>query len=37
MVAMFEKGFAQKCLFVPAVTDGKFVDGTYAYHLAVAP
>jgi hypothetical protein len=35
MVKMFSDGFQKKCVFVPAVDHGKFVDGTYAYHLEV--
>jgi hypothetical protein len=37
MVAMFTSGFKRGCLFVAAVDHGKFVDGTYKYHLEVAP
>jgi hypothetical protein len=37
MVAMFTSGFKRACLFVPAVDHGKFVDGTYAYHVELAP
>jgi hypothetical protein len=35
MVKMFTDGFQTKCVFVPAVDHGKFVDGTYTYHLEV--
>jgi hypothetical protein len=31
----FEDGFRRGCLFVPAVDHGKFVDGTYHYHMEV--
>jgi hypothetical protein len=34
---MFVTGFQRGCLFVPAVDNGKFVDGTYEYHMTVAP
>jgi hypothetical protein len=37
MEKMFSKGFQRGCLFVPAVDNGKFVDGTYEYHMEVAP
>jgi hypothetical protein len=33
----FSAGFKRGCLFVPAVDNGKFVDGTYEYHMQVAP
>jgi hypothetical protein len=36
-VKMFSDGFQRGCVFVPAVDHGKFVDGTYAYHMEVAP
>jgi hypothetical protein len=36
-VKMFNTGFQRGCLFVPAVDNGKFVDGTYEYHMQVAP
>jgi hypothetical protein len=36
-VKMFATGFQRGCLFVPAVDNGKFVDGTYEYHMQVAP
>ena len=36
-VKMFADGFQKNCLFVPAVENGKFVDGTYTYHMEVAP
>jgi hypothetical protein len=35
MVAMFTSGFKRGCLFVAAVDHGKFVDGTYKYHMEV--
>ncbi len=37
MVAMFTSGFKRGCLFVGAVDHGKFVDGTYKYHMEVSP
>ncbi len=37
MVAMFSSGFKRACLFVPAVDHGKFVEGTYNYHVEVKP
>jgi hypothetical protein len=37
MMAMFSTGFQRGCLCVPAVDNGKFVDGTYAYHMEVSP
>jgi hypothetical protein len=37
MVDMFTKGFKRGCLFVAAVDHGKFVDGTYKYHMEVKP
>jgi hypothetical protein len=37
MVKMFSDGFQRGCVFVPAVDDGKFVDGTYKYHMEVSP
>ena len=36
-VKMFNAGFQKGSLFVPAVDNGKFVDGTYEYHMQVAP
>jgi hypothetical protein len=36
-VKMFENGFERGTLFVPAVDHGKFVDGTYNYHMEIAP
>lgn len=36
-VKMFTDGFQRGCVFVPAVDNGKFVDGTYKYHMEVAP
>jgi hypothetical protein len=36
-VKMFEDGFQRGTLFVPAVDHGKFVDGTYSYHMEIAP
>jgi hypothetical protein len=36
-VKMFTDGFQRGCLFVPAVDHGKFVDGTYTYHMEIAP
>ena len=36
-VKMFTDGFQRGTLFVPAVDNGKFVDGTYAYHMEIAP
>jgi hypothetical protein len=36
-VKMFTDGFQRNCLFVPAVDNGKFVAGTYTYHMDVAP
>lgn len=37
MVEMFANGFKRGCLFVAAVDHGKFVDGTYKYHLEITP
>jgi hypothetical protein len=37
MEAMFSTGFQRGCLCVPAVDNGKFVDGTYQYHMEVTP
>jgi hypothetical protein len=37
MEKMFSTGFQRGCLFVPAVDNGKFVDGTYEYHMEIAP
>ncbi|HZZ20132.1 MAG TPA: hypothetical protein VFE25_12220 [Opitutaceae bacterium] len=37
MEKKFADGFQRGCLFVPAVDNGKFVDGTYEYHMAVTP
>jgi hypothetical protein len=34
-VKMFSSGFQRGCVFVPAVDNGKFVDGTYKYHMEV--
>jgi hypothetical protein len=34
---MFSDGFQRGCLFVPAVDNGKFVDGTFEYHMEVTP
>ena len=34
-VKMFMDGFQRGTLFVPAVDHGKFVDGTYKYHMEV--
>ena len=31
----FSDGFRRGCLFVPAVDHGKFVDGTYLYHMEI--
>jgi hypothetical protein len=36
-VKMFTDGFQRGTLFVPAVDHGKFVDGTYTYHMEIAP
>jgi hypothetical protein len=36
-VKLFTDGFQRGCVFVPAVDDGKFVDGTYKYHMEIAP
>jgi hypothetical protein len=36
-VKMFTDGFQRGTLFVPAVDHGKFVDGTYQYHMEIAP
>jgi hypothetical protein len=36
-VKMFADGFQRGCLFVPAVDHGKFVDGTFKYHMELAP
>jgi hypothetical protein len=36
-VNMFTNGFQRGCVFVPAVDHGKFVDGTYAYHMEIKP
>jgi hypothetical protein len=36
-VKMFSDGFQRGCVFVPAVDNGKFVDGTYAYHMEISP
>lgn len=36
-VKMLSDGFQRGTLFVPAVDNGKFVDGTYAYHMQIAP
>jgi hypothetical protein len=35
-VKMFNDGFQRGCVFVPAVDDGKFVEGTYRYHMEVS-
>jgi hypothetical protein len=32
----FSDGFKRGCLFVPAVDHGKFVDGTYSFHMEVS-
>ncbi len=38
MEKTFSAGFQRGCLFVPAVDNGKFVDGTYEYHMeGIAP
>jgi hypothetical protein len=37
MEKTFSSGFQRGCLFVPAVDNGKFVDGTYEYHMEVSP
>lgn len=37
MVAMFSSGFKRGCLFVPAVSHGKFVEGAYTYHVELKP
>jgi hypothetical protein len=34
-VKMFSDGFQRGCVFVPAVDNGKFVEGTYKYHMEV--
>jgi len=36
MAKMFSGGFQRGCLLVPAVDHGKFVDGTYHYHMDVS-
>lgn len=36
-VKMFSDGFQRGCVFVPAVDDGKFVEGIYKYHMEVTP
>lgn len=37
MVKMFSSGFKRGCIFVPAVDHGRFVDGTYNYHMEISP
>jgi hypothetical protein len=35
-VKMFTDGFQRGCVFVPAVDNGKFVDGLYKYHMEIS-